>query len=130
MITTTGRVSNLMMRRRIASDKLFFFCMCYEEITCPRCSSLNIIKNGRTANHKQRYLCKDCRRQFITRYTYKGCLAARRQLVLPMTLNSSGIRDIARVLEMRPNTVLAVLRQQAAGIAEPAPQMPLKDVEV
>ena len=37
--------------------------MCYEEITCPRCSSRNIVKNGTTANQKQRYRCKACRQQ-------------------------------------------------------------------
>ncbi len=32
--------------------------MCYKAITCPRCSSASIVKNGKTAQRKQRYLCK------------------------------------------------------------------------
>ncbi|MBF0573811.1 MAG: IS1 family transposase, partial [Desulfamplus sp.] len=28
---------------------------------CPKCSSLNIIKNGSIHNGKQKYSCKDCR---------------------------------------------------------------------
>lgn len=36
-----------------------------------------------------------------------------------MTLNGSGIRDIARVLHISPTTVLGVLRQAAAQTPEP-----------
>ncbi len=104
--------------------------MCYEEITCPRCSSLNIVKNGTTANRKQRYRCKDCRRQFITRYTYSGCQVALRHLVVPMTLNGSGIRDISRVLGMRPNTVVSIIRTVATGVDEPRVPPQIENLEL
>jgi len=42
-----------------------------------------------------------------------------RQKIVPMTLNGSGIRDIARVLRISPTTVLRVLRQAAAATPEP-----------
>jgi predicted RNA-binding Zn-ribbon protein involved in translation (DUF1610 family) len=35
------------------------------EITCPKCHSTDIRKNGRRQD-KQRYFCKDCGRQFVT----------------------------------------------------------------
>jgi transposase-like protein len=89
--------------------------VCYEEITCPRCSSLNIKKNGKTANRKQRYLCKNCRRQFITDYTYLGCANTIRELIVPMTLNGAGIRDTARFWLLSPNTVLKTIRETAAA---------------
>ena len=104
--------------------------MCYEEVTCPRCSSLNIKKNGKTANRKQRYLCKDCGRQFITRYTYRGCQRALRELIVPMALNSSGVRDTARVLRISTNTVLQTIRAAAAQVAEPTPPRRVKDLEI
>src|SRR5436305_4244918 len=104
--------------------------MCYEEITCPRGSSRNIVKNGTTANHKQPYRCKACRRQFITDYTYHGCKPAVRQLVLPMTMNASGIRDISRVLRISPNTVLAIIKAEAQTVAEPAVGKLVKNLEV
>jgi insertion element IS1 protein InsB len=93
--------------------------MCYEEITCPACSSLNIVKNGKTKQRKQRYLCKDCRRQFIRDYTYLGCVGAVRAMVVPLTMNGSGIRDIRRVLSLSVNTVLKTLREAATQITEP-----------
>jgi IS1 family transposase len=47
-----------------------------------------------------------------------------------MTLNGSGIRDIARVLGMSINTVLKVIRQQAEQTAEPNVPKRLADLEV
>jgi transposase-like protein len=41
-----------------------------------------------------------------------------RQLLVPMTLNGSGIRDISRVLKVSINTVLKIIRQQAASAPE------------
>jgi insertion element IS1 protein InsB len=104
--------------------------MCYEEITCPRCSSRNIVKNGITANQKQRYRCKACRRQFITNYSYRGCQPAVRQLVLPMTMNASGIRDISRVLRISPNTVLSLIKTAASGVAEPRVAKAIENLEI
>jgi insertion element IS1 protein InsB len=93
--------------------------MCYEDIPCPACSSLNIVKNGQTAQRKQRYLCKDCRRQFSRDYTYLGCLGAWRALIVPLTLNGSGVRDIERVLLVSRYRVLKTLCAAAQQVAEP-----------
>src|SRR5215475_14535730 len=97
---------------------LFFKEMCFEEIACPRCSSTKIKKNGKTANRKQRYQCKDCGRQFITAYGYLGCIESVRELIVPMTLNGCGVRDISRVLLVSSNTALKTLRIYAAAIPE------------
>ena len=80
--------------------------MCYEAIICPRCSSVSIVKNGKTAQRKQRYLCQDCRRQFIRDYTNLGCVGAFLDLVVPLTINGAGIRDIEPVLFLSTNTVV------------------------
>jgi IS1 family transposase/transposase-like protein len=104
--------------------------VCFEEVACPSCSSRNIKKNGTTANRKQKYRCRGCRRQFITRYTYRGCQPAVRALVVPMTMNSSGLRDIARVLSVSANTVLKTTRGRAARIAEPRVPPRIKGLEV
>jgi transposase-like protein len=72
------------------------------------------------AQQKQRYLCKDCHRQFIRNYTYLGCIGAWRALIVPMTMNGSGICDISRVLLLSHYRVLKTLREAAAQVAEPA----------
>lgn len=98
--------------------------MCYEKITCPHCSSFNLKKNGKTRHKKQKYLCKECRRQFITDYAYQGCRPFIRSLILKMTLNGSGIRDISRVLAISVNTVLKTIREAAAKL--PVLRVPTK----
>lgn len=80
---------------------------------------MNIVKNGKTKQQKQRYLCKDCRRQFIRDYTYLGCLPEWRALIVPLTMNGSGVRDIERVLCVSRYTVLKTLRAAAAQVAAP-----------
>lgn len=104
--------------------------MCYEEVACPRCSSLNVKKNGITANDKQRYRCKVCARQFITDYTYQACQPAVRSLVLPMTMNGSGIRDISRVLSISTNTVLKLIRAAAQSATQPVVPKRIADLEM
>lgn len=93
--------------------------MCKIEIRCWQCQSPNLVKNGKTANKKQKYLCRECGKQFIVDYTYQGCRREIRSLILKMTLNSSGVRDIARVLNVSTNTVLANIRRYAAQVREP-----------
>lgn len=90
--------------------------MCYEQITCPDCSSFNLKKNGKTKNKKQKYWCKNCHKQFITDYTYQGCRRFIRSLIVPMTLNNAGIRDISRVLHISVNTVLNEIRKAVAKL--------------
>jgi transposase-like protein len=90
--------------------------MCYEAIICPRCSSVSIVKNGKTSQRKQRYLCKDCRRQFIRNYANLGCVKAVRDLVVPLTINGAGIRDIERVLFLSTNTTFKTLRESATRL--------------
>ena len=104
--------------------------MCYEKIACPHCSSFNLKKNGKTANKKQKYQCKDCGKQFITNYTYQGCRPEIRLLILKMTLNSSGIRDISRVLQISTNTVQKYLLKEARKIPLVRPPTRAKLVEL
>jgi IS1 family transposase/transposase-like protein len=102
----------------------------YKEISCPRCGSLSIKKNGRTTLGKQRYRCKWCLRQFIIDYTYQGCRPELRKLIVPMTMNGSGIRDICRVLRVSINTVLKTIRNQAAQACEPIVPERITDLEI
>jgi len=104
--------------------------MCYKEITCPRCCSRNIIKNGITAQDKQRFRCKACRRQFITDYSYRGCQLQFRQMIVPMTMNGSGIRDISRVLSISCGTVLSVIKSAASVIDEPSVPKRIENLEL
>jgi insertion element IS1 protein InsB len=67
-------------------------CVKTSEITCPRCGTSHIKKNGTTRQGKERYRCKECGKGFLfcLHYTYRACSALWRDLIVPMTLNTSG----------------------------------------
>jgi transposase-like protein len=92
----------------------------YLQIRCPACHSTDVIKHGITGQGKQRYRCKNpsCAHQtFLVEYSHHGRMPEVKQQILEMTLNGSGIRDIARVLHMSPTTVIEELKKRASAPA-------------
>jgi transposase-like protein len=88
------------------------------QIRCPACQHTDVIKHGITAQGKQRYRCKQpsCPSQtFLVEYSHQGRLPEVKQQILEMTLNGSGIRDIARVLHISPTTVIEELKKRASA---------------
>jgi transposase-like protein len=70
---------------------------------------------GKTATGKQRFRCQNarCEKQtFLQAYSYQGCLPEVKHQIVEMTLNGSGVRDIARVLQISPTTVIAALKKR------------------
>lgn len=75
------------------------------------------MKRGKTGRGTQRYLCQNttCPPQsFVLEYRYRGRLPEVKQHMVDMRLNASGVRDTARVLRIRTDTVLRALRQKEA----------------
>src|ERR1043166_5056518 len=90
-------------------------------VRCPHCQSEAVVRYGKTSNGKERFRCQQsarCGRTFLQSYTYPGCLPAVKQQIVEMTLNGSGIRDIAQVLHVGPNTVLKELKKSARSRAD------------
>ncbi len=88
-------------------------------VKCPHCQSEAVVKYGKTSNGKERFRCQqsvECGRTFVRSYTYPGCLPAVKQQIVEMTLNGSGIRDIARVLHVGTNTVLRELKKSRQAV--------------
>ena len=84
-------------------------------VQCIHCHSTDDVKNGKSAEGKQRCLCRndDCPcRTFILDYSYQGHLKEVKQQVVEMTLNGSGVRDIARVLRISTDTVINELKKR------------------
>lgn len=84
-------------------------------VKCPHCHSTDIMKNGKSGEGKQRYLCrnKDClHRSFIRDYTYNGCQREVKRKIPQMAVNGSGIRDTARVLKISQKTVMSELKKK------------------
>lgn len=84
-------------------------------VKCPHCQSEAVVKYGKTSNGKERFRCQqsaECGRTFVRSYAYPGCLPTVKQQIIDMTLNGSGIRDIARVLHVGSNTVIRELKKR------------------
>ena len=81
------------------------------ELYCPHCRSSNIIRNGKKYNGPQNYLCKACRKQFISDHkkTYRGCLSWIAGIVQIMLVRGTGIRDISVILQISIKKVLKIL---------------------
>ena len=99
--------------------------MTVEAVRCPHCPSEAVVKYGTASNGKARYRCQQsetCGRTFVHVYTYPGCVPAVKRQMVEMTLNGSGIRDIARVLHVSPNTVMSTLKKKRLrSTGEPCP---------
>jgi transposase-like protein len=89
--------------------------MAVERVRCPHCESVEVVKYGTTANGKERFHCQHadkCGRTFIREYAYQGRVPQVKRQIVEMTLNGSGVRDIARVLQISPTTVIAELKKR------------------
>ena len=90
--------------------------MVLKPIACPTCQHPDVVKHGQTSDGKQRFLCQNplCSRQtFLLEYVYTGRLPEVKQQIIDMTMNGSGIRDIARVLHISPTTVIETLKKKS-----------------
>ena len=82
---------------------------------CPHCQSEEVVKYGTASKGKARYWCQQgdsCGRTFMHAYTYPGRWPPVKRQIVEMTLNGSGVRDIARVLQVGPNTVIKELKKK------------------
>jgi transposase-like protein len=90
------------------------------KVTCPHCDSANVKKNGIKYTGKQNFYCKSCYRQFQQIYKYQGANPILKKQVCEMSMQASGIRDIAKVLKMSAVTVIIILRLWFKFHQEPA----------
>lgn len=89
-------------------------------VRCPHCQSEAGVKSGKASNGKARFRCQQsdrCGRTFLQSYAYPGCLPTVKQQIVEMTLKGRGIRDIARVLQVGPNTVSKELKKSRRPLA-------------
>ncbi len=83
-------------------------------VHCPHCQSTDVKKHGTSSNGKRRYRCLnlDCPyATFSQTIDYPGRRREVKQQIVEMTLNGSGIRDIARVLHVSTATVIKELKK-------------------
>jgi|SRR5215471_18317975 len=89
--------------------------MVHKLVVCPYCQGEQVVKRGKTDSSKQRYRCHnpDCAHQsFLLDSAYKGRSPEIKQQVVERSLNGSGIRDTARVLQISTATVMRTLKKK------------------
>ena len=80
-------------------------------IRCPHCSSKEVVKFGNQTNGTPRCKCKECGKTFQTEYINNGAKPEIKLMIIKMSLNGSGVLDIARALDISKNTVISVLKK-------------------
>ena len=88
-----------------------------DRIKCPKCHSKKICKNGRK-NGKQRFLCKDCRHQFVGSQTKPKYDRAFRTICLQAYRNGKSFREIERVYDVHHTTVISWAKQAGFSLPE------------
>lgn len=77
------------------------------------------IKDGKTSNGIQRFRCKSCGARFQEAYYYNACLHDINSKIVQLLKSSCGIRDISRILQISPTTVLKRIMLIAEQIRKP-----------
>ena len=85
-------------------------------VHCPHCQSSDVKKHGTSSNGKRRYRCLNSECPYSTfslNLDYPGRKREVKQQIVEMTLNGSGVRDIARVLHISAATVIQELKKNS-----------------
>ena len=89
-------------------------------IECPHCHNTEVTKYGKSPVGKKRYHCQtsDCHyRTFVLSQTYSGRTREVKRQIVEMTLNGSGVRDIARLLHISHTTVIQEIKKTCTAQA-------------
>ena len=76
-----------------------------QKMICPGCQSDRVAKNGRQKG-KQRYVCRECGRQFVDRYVERGYPLEIRHKCLDLHRSGVSFREIERSTGVSHNTVI------------------------
>ena len=86
--------------------------MAMTKIKCIHCESEEVVRNGKRAKEIQSLKCKNCGRCFRESYLNNGAKLETKRMIINMSVNGSGIRDISRVLKISKDTVMKTLKKQ------------------
>lgn len=86
--------------------------MATTQVNCRFCNKTEPVrKHGIGAAGFQRFRCLDCKRSFQLDYVYEAYKPRVKEQIVDMAMNSSGVRETARVLKVGYNTVLRTLKK-------------------
>ena len=86
------------------------------EVNCRFCNQTKSVrKHGTGSAGFQRFRCLDCKRTFQLDYAYEANKPGVKEKIVEMAMNSSGVRETGRVLNIGYNTVLRTLKNSLQG---------------
>ena len=81
-------------------------------VKCRFCEKIEPVrKHGKGVAGYQRFRCLDCKRTFQLEYAYEAYSPGVKDKIIEMAINSSGVRETGRVLNIAYNTVLTTLKK-------------------
>jgi transposase-like protein len=98
--------------RRVQSDPR-------RKFKCPHCQGSQLVKRGCTANGKQRFLCKSCKRESREDSQSTAYDGAKRKQVLQVYLIFRSFRKVAETCGVDRRTVANWIRQNGVTIMRP-----------
>jgi len=86
---------------------------------CIHCASTLISKNGHR-RRKQRYICRDCGRQFLEVYDTLGYRGSIKEHCLTLYVNGMGFRAIERATGVNHNSIINWVKQAGSSLPDPS----------
>ena len=81
------------------------------QVKCRFCNQTDFVrKHGIGNGGFPRFRCLSCKRTFQLEYHYQACKPGVKEKIIDMAMNSSGVRETGRVLNIAYNTVLNTLK--------------------
>jgi insertion element IS1 protein InsB len=93
---------------------------------CPKCGSERYIKNGCTYYGKQRYQCKDCKRQYVEGSEYQHILPETWELVDKLLLEKIPLAGIARITNISESHLQNYVNRKLESVHREAEVVPKK----
>src|SRR3982751_3750632 len=86
-------------------------------VSCSHCQSTTVVRNGATADGRQRYLCRDCGRRSTADPRPNGYTEEQRELILRAYQERSSLRGLTRTFGVSRNTVTSWLKKSRGAPA-------------
>ena len=81
-------------------------------LRCQHCESTNLVRNGLTADNRQRYLCRDCSQRSREHPRTNAYSEAEREQILRAYDERSSLRGLSRTFGVSRNTVTSWLKKR------------------
>jgi transposase-like protein len=81
-------------------------------VSCSHCQSTEVVRNGTTADGRQRYRCRACGRRSTAEARPNGYTEAERELILRAYQERSSLRGLTRTFGVSRNTVTGWLKKK------------------